>query len=53
MLCSWQACYGVSKKVLQRWLQPHHIGQRNGHKYSLEQLLNFIEIIRLPLAPFL
>jgi hypothetical protein len=41
------ASYGVSKKVLQRWLKPHqqHIGQRNGHKYSLQQMLYIIEII--------
>jgi hypothetical protein len=45
------ACsYGVSKKVLQQWLQPHqqYIGQRNGHKYSLQQLPYIIEIIGLP-----
>jgi hypothetical protein len=46
------ACsYGVSKKVLRHWLRPHQqsIGKRNGHKYSLQQLLIIIEIIGLPL----
>jgi hypothetical protein len=46
------ACsYGVSKKVLQHWLRPNQqsIGKRNGHKYSLQQLLIIIEIIGLPL----
>jgi hypothetical protein len=43
--------YGVSKKVLLRWLQPHQqsIGKRTGHKYSLQQLFTIIEIIGLPL----
>jgi hypothetical protein len=49
------ACsYGVSKKVLQRWLKPHqqHIGKRKGHKYSLQQLLIIIDSIGLPIKSY-
>jgi hypothetical protein len=43
--------YGVSKKVLLHWLQPHQqsIGKRKGHKYSLQQLLIIIDRIGLPI----
>ncbi|WP_462250712.1 hypothetical protein [Ferruginibacter sp.] len=45
-------CYGVSKKVLQRWLRPHQksIDIRKDHKYSLEQLLIIIELIGVPIS---
>jgi hypothetical protein len=42
--------YGVSKKILVKWLQPYqrHIGSRCGHKFSIEQLLIIIEVIGMP-----
>jgi hypothetical protein len=43
--------YGVSKKVMLRWLQPYSncIGQRTGHKFSIEQLLIIIEMLGPPI----
>ncbi len=42
--------YGVSKKVLYRWLLPYQncIGLRSGHKFSIEQVIAIIERIGLP-----
>jgi hypothetical protein len=49
------AAYGVSRKVLRTRLLPYSqkIGKRNGHKYSLEQLLVIFELIGFPVYPII
>jgi hypothetical protein len=43
------AVYGVSTKVLRRWLSPHlTFNQKKNRVYDLKQVLEIIELIGLP-----
>jgi hypothetical protein len=43
------AAYGVSTKVLRRWLSPHFtFNQKKNRVYDLKQMLEIIELIGLP-----